>query len=74
MPVISPPLTVTISNKTSIILSWPSGAMGFVLQQNSAFGSTNWTTYSGTISSNATTLSVTVPSSSGNSLFRLKHP
>jgi endonuclease G len=74
LPVIAPPLSVTVSNKTSIILSWPSGATGFVLQQNSAFGSTNWTTYSGTISTNATTYSVSLPASSGNSLFRLKHP
>ena len=74
MPVISPPLSGTVTNGTNLSLSWPSGASGFSLQQNTNLGSTNWTAYAGNVSSNASTVTVTMPISTGNKFFRLVHP
>jgi endonuclease G len=70
-PVVAPPLSVSITNEHDIIFSWPVAATGFVLQQNGNLNTTNWTTYGGTVSSNATTITVTIPSPAGNNFFRL---
>ncbi|MEI6077025.1 MAG: DNA/RNA non-specific endonuclease [Verrucomicrobiota bacterium] len=74
MPVISPPLAGTVTNGTNLTLSWPSGAAGFSLQQNTNLSTTNWTTYNGSSSSNAATITVTIPIAAGNKYFRLVHP
>ena len=75
MPVIAPPLSVNPTNGNGLVLSWSSGADGFMLQQNTNLYSTNWTPYVGTINSNTTTKTVIVqPLSSGNKFFRLIHP
>lgn len=68
----APLLTITPAGANAIV-SWPSPSTGFVLQQNATFPSTNgWANYGGTVSSNATTLSVTVPFNTGDKYFRLK--
>ena len=74
MPVIAPLLSVNVTNGHSLVLSWPFDATGFNLQQNGGINTTNWTAYVGTVSSNATTMSVTIPTSTGNKFFRLYHP
>ena len=70
-PLVAPPLSVSITNEHDIIFSWPVVATGFFLQQNGNLNTTNWTTYGGTVSSNATTITVTIPSPAGNNFFRL---
>jgi hypothetical protein len=68
----APTLTVTHSGN-NVIVSWPSPATGFVLQQNDGLATANWTTSAFTISSNSTTMSITIPSPTGNLFFRLKN-
>ena len=72
-PVIAPPLSGNSTNSNNMVLSWPSDASGFTLQQNASLNPATWTPYAGTVSSNATTMSVTIPTSTGNYFFRLVH-
>ena len=74
IPVISPPIFGGLTNTHSLVLSWPSAASGFFLQQNVSLNTTNWTTYGGTITTNGDTITVVIPASLGNNFFRLKHP
>ena len=67
----APLLTITRSG-ANVIVSWPSPSTGFALQQNSDLAPTAWSFFSGTVNSNATTLSITVPASPGNKFYRLK--
>ena len=71
---IAPPLVGTVTNGRNLVVSWPAGASGFALQQNSSLTTTNWTVYGGIVNSNADTLSVTIPATLTNCFFRLSHP
>jgi probable HAF family extracellular repeat protein len=66
------PLAISKSG-ANIIVSWPSPSLGFVLQENTNLANTNgWTNYGGTVSSNSTTLSVTLTPTTGQKFYRLK--
>ena len=68
----SPTLTVTRSG-ANVIVSWPSPSLGFTLQQNASVNNAGgWSNFGGSVNSNATTLSITLPSPTGNLFFRLK--
>jgi hypothetical protein len=69
----APLLTITRSG-TSVIVSWPTLPTGFSLQQNGTLNSANWTDFGGTVNSNSTTMSVSIPMPTGNLFFRLKSP
>ncbi len=47
------------------------GSTATDLEQNSNLNSTNWTTYAGTINSNAATMTAIIPLPAGNNFFRL---
>ncbi len=66
-------LRVARSN-ASCTISWPSPSTGFVLQQNSNLGTTNWTNSSFTINDDGATKSVTNLPLTGALFFRLRHP
>jgi hypothetical protein len=68
----APTLTITHSG-SNIIISWPSPATGFVLQQNGNLSTANWATSSFMVNSNSTTMSITISSPTGNLFFRLKN-
>ena len=68
-----PTLSVQLIN-ASVVLSWPASFVGFVLQENGNLDTTNWTLFGGTVSSNATTMSVTNAAPTGKKFFRLLHP
>jgi hypothetical protein len=68
----APLLTITYSANKAIV-SWPSPATGFVLQQNSNLTNTNgWSNFGGIIGDNGTIKSVTNAPPTGNLFFRLK--
>ena len=68
----APLLTITKSGANAVI-SWPAPATGFVLQTNANVGNLGgWGDFSGSVSDNGTTKSVTLPAQPGNSYFRLK--
>jgi hypothetical protein len=67
----APTLTITHSG-SGVIISWPSSATGWTLQQNSDLkASGSWATSSYTISDNGTIKSITVAAPTGNLFFRL---
>jgi hypothetical protein len=71
--VVLPSLSIVRSN-AFVIVSWPSSATGFLLQQNADLTGTNWTTPSEAITGNGPIKSISVNPSSGNRLFRLFKP
>jgi hypothetical protein len=60
-------------NLDTVVVSWPSTAMGFVLQTNSDLTTTNWGDYTGPVNSNGGINSVSLNKSTGSLFFRLKH-
>jgi hypothetical protein len=69
-----PPTLAITQSGTSVVVSWPSAATGFTLQQNADLTTTNWAASGYPISTNGATASVTIPSPAGNLFFRLSHP
>ena len=70
----SPSLAISLTEPNTVVVSWPSSAAGFVLQQNSDLTTTNWPDFSGTVNTNGTTLSATITPTTANRFFRLFHP
>ena len=70
----APPMLSAVFSSANFIISWPSSATGYSLQQNTNLSTTNWTAFGGTVSSNSTTMSVTNSSPAGNVFYRLFHP
>jgi hypothetical protein len=70
----TPVLSITPSG-SNVILSWIVPSVEFVLQENSALGTTNWTTVTTPPTLNLTSLQnqVMVSPSSGHRFYRLKH-
>jgi hypothetical protein len=70
----APFLTITRSNN-SVVVSWPSSATGFTLQQNSSLAATNnWAPSGYAITINGATESVTISPPAGQLYFRLFQP
>jgi hypothetical protein len=67
----APLLTITESG-ASVIVSWPSPSTGFVLQENSSLGNTNWLNVAQSPADNGATKSITVTPPIGNRFYRLK--
>jgi hypothetical protein len=67
-------VSVSVTNTSGLVFSWPTAATGFIFQQNSNLNPTNWTPYGGIITTNGDTVSATISTSAGNIFFRLFHP
>lgn len=67
----APVLTVRRTGSGGVIISWPSGSTGFILQQNANTGTTNWSNFIGSTNDDGTNKSITIGSPSGNEFFRL---
>jgi hypothetical protein len=69
----APLLTVSFNgNPATVTVSWPITSGNYVLQQNADLKTTNWTPSGLPISTNGTTLSVTISPPAGNLFLRLK--
>jgi subtilisin-like proprotein convertase family protein len=67
-----PPTLTIIRSNANLIVSWPSPAPGFALQENLNLSLTNgWTNVAAAAATNAGKISVTLPSQAGNHFFRL---
>ncbi len=73
-PLVAPSLAISLTGPNTVVVSWPSSAAGFVLQQNSDLTTMNWPDFSGTVNTNGTTKSVTISPATNNLFFRLFHP
>ena len=71
----APLLTITFNSQLpTVTVSWPSSATNYVLQQNSDLTAANWTPVGLPVTTNGTTLSVTISPPAGNLFFRLNSP
>jgi len=70
----APPTLSAALSGAKFIVSWPSSATGYSLQQSTNLSTTNWTAFGGMVSSNSMTMSATNSSSMGNVFYRLIHP
>jgi hypothetical protein len=68
----APILSVLLSG-TSVIVWWPTPATSYTLQQTPKLAPPDWITSSYTVSTNAGTNSITIPSPAGDLYFRLFH-
>jgi hypothetical protein len=57
-----------------LVLSWPSAASTYGLQQNPDLDPAHWASYAGTVSDDGTTRSVTVMNPADSLFFRLAAP
>jgi uncharacterized repeat protein (TIGR03803 family) len=69
-----PRLRLQLTQTNTDILSWPSPATGFALEENNILATTNWTNTSQVPFNDGTMKSVTVRVSSGAKFYRLKAP
>ena len=69
---VNSPVLSIVHSGGSVVVSWPSSATGFVLQQNSNLAATNsWATSGYAITTNGPTESITITPPTGNLFFRL---
>lgn len=68
-----PSLSVAQTNGNAV-LSWPAWADGFNLQSKDSLSSGNWSNVVGTLQTNGSVLSLTLPISGESKYFRLHHP
>lgn len=74
-PVVVPPrLDILLTAPDAALVSWPTQAAGFVLQQNPFLTMTNWVDATNTVSVAGTNNQVLIPLAPGNHFFRLIHP
>jgi subtilisin-like proprotein convertase family protein len=69
-----PVLNITLMSTNTAIISWPSSASAFVLQQNPDPTTTNWASVTNAVDSSGTNSQVILPVASQNSYFRLIFP
>jgi hypothetical protein len=73
MTVVAPMLTISLSATNAVTVSWPSSALGFVLQANPDLTTTNWTDFGGAVNDDGTVNSVVITPPNGNLYFRLSN-
>jgi hypothetical protein len=66
-------LTVTLTTTNTALISWPYPSTGFVLEENSTLGTTNWTSVTNTVVNDGLLNRLVVPVTTGNKFFRLKN-
>lgn len=70
-----PSVTLTVARVgPDLVLSWPSAASTYTLQQNPNLDPAHWASHSGPVADNGLTKSVTLESPAGTLFFRLVAP
>lgn len=72
--IVAPLLDIQLAPPDIALLSWPTNAAGFVLQQNSDLSTTNWVDTTNTVNVVGTNNQVNIPLLGGGEFFRLKLP
>jgi hypothetical protein len=73
-PILAAPILTITGSGTSVTISWPVAAAGYVLQTNGTLASINWGGFAGLVSSNGTNWNTVVSPAKGSSYFRLFKP
>ena len=66
-------LSVFLTTTNTAVVSWPSAATGWSLQQNANLTSTNWTTPTENVNDDGTNKYIIVTAAGGNTFYRLYH-
>ncbi len=70
----APLLRVGLTSSNTVVVAWPAPSTGFSLQQNSALGTTNWSSTTNGIVVVGSENQVIVAPPIGNRFYRLVHP
>jgi len=70
----APMLTISCTTTNSVMISWPSPATGWTLQQNGDLNATNWSEVLTMPNDDGTTKNVVVSPPVGNRFYRLSNP
>lgn len=70
----APLLSIQLTSTNSVIVSWPSSATGFTLQQNNNVAVPNWVAVTNSVSLNGGQSQVIVSPPTGRQFYRLKYP
>ena len=68
----SPALSISLVDATTVLVSWPAHATGFVLQQNSSPGTTNWVNTTNSVNVVGSESQVELTPVGASQFFRLK--
>ena len=71
---VSPPALTIRRSADEVVVSWPSSAIDFTLQQNAALGTTNWSNLTGAIQDDGTNRALIVSPPTGQEFYRLYKP
>lgn len=69
-----PQLSLSMPQPNALVIAWPTNFSGFVLQQNSDLGTTNWLSATNSVSVVGSNKQVTITPLTGSGFFRLFHP
>ena len=67
-----PSLRIAPAAIQTVLIAWPTNAIGFVLQQNPVLGTTNWVTVTNSPVVVGSEKQVTLPASEGGAFYRLR--
>ena len=67
-----PTLRLAGAGSNTMVIAWPTNAIGFVLQQNPVLGTTNWVTVTNSPVVVGSEKQVTLPASEGGAFYRLR--
>jgi hypothetical protein len=67
-----PTLTLTLTTTNTVLISWPYPSTGFVLEENTNLGTTNWTTVTNTVTNDGAFNFVVLAINPSNNFYRLK--
>ena len=70
----APALAIRLTTTNSVVISWPSPATGYTLQENTDLSTTNWTAALPNVTDDGTNKSVIVNPAAGNHFYRLSNP
>jgi hypothetical protein len=68
-----PTLFIALSGG-NVVLSWPTNATGYNLQQTAGLNPSTWTNFVGTVNTSGTNKTVTLTTPPGRMFFRLANP
>ena len=72
IPIAPPAITIYLATTNTLVLTWPSASVGFVLQQTADLNTSNWTEVALKPTDDGVTLSVVLPFDEGLRFYRLK--
>lgn len=74
LPPVPPRLQILLASSNSVVLSWPTNAVGFTLEQTPGLTTAGWTGVTALANTVGTNYQWSLPRTNGACFFRLRHP